>query len=130
MKTITKKDILQGLKKLGIKKGDHLLVHTALGSFGKVQNGAETVIDALLEMVGAEGTVMMPTFGPPNEIFDPKKSESNLGAVPKAFWKRKNAVRSRHPLASVAAIGEKAKWLAAGNGFVYRILQIVYCSRS
>ncbi len=115
MKAITKKEILQGLKKLGIKKGDHLLVHTALGSFGKVQGSADTVIDALLETVGLQGTVMVPTFGPPDEIFDLKKSETNLGSVPKAFWKRKKAVRSRHPLASVAAIGEKAKWLAAGH---------------
>jgi aminoglycoside 3-N-acetyltransferase len=115
MKTVTKKDILQGLKRLGIKKGDHILAHTAMGSFGKVAGGAETVIDALLETVGAEGTVMMPTFGPPSEIFDVKKSETNLGTVAKAFWKRKGAVRSRHPLAAVAVIGEKAKWLAAGH---------------
>jgi aminoglycoside 3-N-acetyltransferase len=115
MKTITKKDILQGLKRLGIKKGDHLLVHTALGSFGKVAGGAETVIEALLEMVGAEGTVMMPTFGLPGETFDVKKSETTLGAVPQAFWKRKSAVRSRHPRAAVAVIGEKAKWLVAGH---------------
>ena len=115
MKTVTKNDILQGFKRLGLKKGDHLLVHTAMSSFGKVEAGAETVIYALLETVGAEGTVMVPTFGPPDEIFDLKKSETNLGAVPKAFWKRKSAVRSRHPLASVAAIGEKAKWLVAGH---------------
>ncbi len=115
MKIVTKKDILQGLRRLGLKKGDHILVHTALGSFGKVQGGAKTVIAALLETAGAQGTVMVPTFGPPNEIFDLKKSETNLGAVPKMFWKRKDAVRSRHPLASVAVIGEKAKWLTAGH---------------
>jgi len=115
MKTITKKDILQGLKRLGIRKGDHLLVHTALGSFGKVQGGADTVIDALLETVGPQGTVMMPSFGSPAEIFDVKKTETNLGAVAKAFWKRKQAVRSKHPLAAVAAIGEKAKWFVAGH---------------
>ena len=115
MRTLTKKDILQGLKKLGLKRGDHILVHTALGSFGKVEGSAETIIDALLETVGAEGTVMMPTFGPPSEIFDVKKSETNLGTVAKVFWKRKGAVRSRHPLAAVAVIGEKAKWLAAGH---------------
>ena len=39
MKIVTKKDILQGLKRLGLKKGDHILVHTALGSFGKVAGG-------------------------------------------------------------------------------------------
>lgn len=115
MKAITKRDILQGLKRLGLKKGDHLLVHTALGSFRKVEGGAETVIEALLETAGANGTVMVPTFGPPDEIFDVKKSETNLGAVAKAFWKRKDAVRSRHPLAAIAVIGEKAKWLAAGH---------------
>ena len=115
MKTVTKKDIVLGLRKLGLKAGDHILVHTALGSFGKVAGGAETVIDALLETVGVEGTVMVPTFGPPSEVFDPKKSATNLGSVPQAFWKRRKAVRNRHPLASVAVIGEKAQWLVAGH---------------
>lgn len=111
MKTITKTDIVKGLKRIGITKGDHLFVHTSLSSFGHVSGGANTVINALLQAVGPTGTVMVPTFGCTDGVFDPAKSETGLGAVPKAFWKRKNAVRSQHALASVAAIGSKAKWL-------------------
>jgi aminoglycoside 3-N-acetyltransferase len=115
MDVITKKDIVQSLKKLGLEKGDSVIVHSALSSIGKVAGGADTVIEALLETVGVQGTVMVPTFGSKDKVFDPKKSETNLGIIPQAFWKRKDALRSWHPLASVAAIGAKAKWFVEGH---------------
>jgi aminoglycoside 3-N-acetyltransferase len=111
MKTITKRDIVQGLNKLGLSQGDHVIVHSSLGSFGQVTGGVKTVIDALLEVVGKDGTIMVPTFGCTDDVFDSAKSQTNLGAVPRAVWTRKQAFRSRHPLASVAAIGKQAQWL-------------------
>ena len=46
---------------LGLKKGDVVMVHTSLKSMGYICGGAQTVIEALLEVVGNEGTIMMPT---------------------------------------------------------------------
>ncbi|MDY7009427.1 MAG: AAC(3) family N-acetyltransferase [Planctomycetota bacterium] len=109
--TVTKKNIIDGLKRLGLRSGDHVLVHVSLSSFGRVAGGADTVIDALLKVTGPDGTVVVPAFESDDEVFDAKRSKTLLGAVPQAFCKRKGAVRSRHPLASVAAIGKKAKWL-------------------
>lgn len=110
MKIVSKKEIIKGLKFIGLSRGDNVIVHSSLASFGKIQGGADTVIDALLEVVGNEGTVLMPSFDSTDKIFDIHKSNTTFGAVPTAFWKRKNALRSRHPLASVAAIGAKAEW--------------------
>ncbi|MBS7633995.1 AAC(3) family N-acetyltransferase [Candidatus Bathyarchaeota archaeon] len=52
----------RGLQQLGPKKGDIVIVHSSLSSFGFVEGGAETVIDVLLETVSEEGTVIMPTY--------------------------------------------------------------------
>ncbi|MBT3604439.1 MAG: hypothetical protein HN521_15385 [Candidatus Latescibacteria bacterium] len=53
------KHILDGLKSLGIKPGDILFVHSSLRSFGNINGGTDTVIDALLETVGENGSVAM-----------------------------------------------------------------------
>ncbi|MFH1614523.1 MAG: AAC(3) family N-acetyltransferase [Planctomycetota bacterium] len=111
MNTVSKNDIINGLRRIGLAKGDHVIVHSALSSFGRVRGGAEALIEALLEAVGAEGTVLVPTFGCSDKVFDPARSETGLGMIPQALWKKKGALRSRHPLASVAAIGKKAEWL-------------------
>ena len=58
---ILKPDLLQGLQRIGIKKGQSIMVHTSLSSFGYVCGGAQIIIEALLESVGEEGTIMMPT---------------------------------------------------------------------
>ncbi|MCK5156618.1 MAG: AAC(3) family N-acetyltransferase [Spirochaetales bacterium] len=108
---ITRKDIIDGLKKLKLKRGDHVIVHCALSSFGQVRGGADTVIDAILEVVGSGGTLVVPAFGSGDKVFDPEKSGTNLGVVPQTLLARKGVYRSRHPLASVAAIGGKASWL-------------------
>ena len=43
-KTITKSDILESLELMDIKKGDVLLMHSALSSMGAVKGGSDTVI--------------------------------------------------------------------------------------
>ena len=70
---VTKEDIKKGLKRLGLKRGDIVGVHSSLSSFGYVEGGADAVIDALLETVGEEGTIMMPTYSANRE--DVERSE-------------------------------------------------------
>ena len=61
MKPVVKQELLSAFRQLGIKNGQVLMVHASLSSFGYVCGGAQTVIEALLESVGEDGTVMMPT---------------------------------------------------------------------
>ena len=42
--------------------GMMLEVHCSLSSFGHVEGGAETVIDALKNIIGMEGAILMPSF--------------------------------------------------------------------
>jgi len=44
---VSKEDIKAGLRKLGLKKGDIVGVHSSLSSFGYVEGGADAVIDSL-----------------------------------------------------------------------------------
>ena len=59
---VTKTEIENGLRRLGVEAGMMLEVHCSLGSFGHVEGGALTVIDALKRMVGTEGAIVMPSF--------------------------------------------------------------------
>ena len=113
--SITKEQIIKGLKELGLRTGDTVIVHSALSSFGTVRGGPETVIDALLKTLGPQGTLAMPTFGSSDAVFDNKKSGTNLGIIAQTFWKRPGVLRSRHPIASIAAIGPNAKTLINGH---------------
>lgn len=61
MQVILKDEIIQKLKEVGLKNGDTVMVHTSLGKMGYVCGGAQAVIEALMEVVGDSGTIMMPT---------------------------------------------------------------------
>jgi len=59
---VTKSDIEDGLRNLGIKDGMAIEVHSALHSFGYVEGGAKTLIEALMQLLGSEGAIVMPSF--------------------------------------------------------------------
>ncbi len=121
---VTKGQVIQDLRKLGIEKGEVILVHSSLKSIGFVEGGTETVIDALMETVGTHGTLAMPCLslsGPMVEtlehssIFDPKRTPSTVGAITEAFRKRQGVHRSIHPTHSISAWGAKAEWITSGH---------------
>lgn len=127
-------NIKAGLTKLGLKKGDTVGVHSSLGSFGYVEGGADTVIDALLETVGKRGNIVMSTHSAnlsddkrtPEMVaigiswlfkilpYDPDKTPVTTGIIPETFRKRKGVIRGLHPSLSIAATGPKAKILSEG----------------
>lgn len=117
---ITLKRLKEDLQKIGLKKNYIVGVHSSLKSIGYVINGAQTVIDALLETVRKEGTILMPTFtdctlasnNPPFSLHD---TPSRTGLITETFRKRKEALRSYHPTHSVAAIGKEAEYLTSSH---------------
>jgi len=118
--TVTRQDIAAGLAGLGIAPGDVLLVHSSLSRFGHVEGGADAVIDALLDAVGPEGTVAVPTHTwgtvhARNPVFDVRNSPSIVGLITETFRKRPGAVRGLHPTHSCAAIGPMAGELSHGH---------------
>ena len=111
-KEILKKD----LKKLGIKKGDKLMVHSSLSSLGYVEGGAKTVCEALMETISEKGILMMPTFnhdapfekGGPG-YYSPKETPTKNGIVSDTFWRMKEVYRSLNPTHPFAAWGREAE---------------------
>jgi aminoglycoside 3-N-acetyltransferase len=109
--TVTRAEIAAGLRGLGIAGGDTVFFHSSLKSLGWVVGGADTVIDGFLDAVGPAGTVVVPTFtlrdrvGPFGSWYDHAQSPSTVGLVTETLRRRPEAVRSVHPIHSVAALG-------------------------
>ncbi len=108
-------DIEAGLHTVGLGHGDLVFVHSSLSAFGHVVGGADTVIDALLAVVGSEGTAVVPTFtwdrfhDERGAVFNIANTPSEVGAITETFRLRPDARRSSHICHSVAAIGPKAE---------------------
>ncbi len=108
-RTVTRQDIVSGLKAMGLQEGHRVMVHSSLSSLGHVEDGAPTVVEAFLEVLGPEGTLMVPTFTHgATEYFDPLQSPSKNGAITEAARRYPGAVRSLHPTHAVTAIGPDA----------------------
>jgi aminoglycoside 3-N-acetyltransferase len=112
---VEKKDILLGLRLLGIREGDVLLVHSSLTAIGHVSGGAETVIEALLDATGESGTLVMSTLTGWSTPFDAASTPSAVGKISEVFRRRPDAIRSLHPVHSVAAVGKLAAYITAGH---------------
>ena len=112
--SLTKSDIICGLRELGVEPGMVIMVHSALAAFGSVEGGADTVIEALLEAVGPAGTLMMPAMGGA-PIFDVEETRSNVGEITDRFWRRPDVTRSIHPTHSVAGHGPLVDQIIAGH---------------
>jgi aminoglycoside N3'-acetyltransferase len=59
---LTRSEIVRGLLQLGVSRGATVEVHSSLRAFGRVEGGAQTVIAALLEVLTAEGTLVMSAY--------------------------------------------------------------------
>ena len=104
--------IVKDLENLGINKGDVVIVHSSLKSMGNIEGGADTVIDALIEAVGSQGTVLFPALSwtpcTTTLKFSVNETPACIGYIPNVFRKREGVIRSLHPTHSVCAYGKKA----------------------
>jgi aminoglycoside 3-N-acetyltransferase len=116
---LTKKDLMKNFIELGIKPGMILEVHGSLSSFGYVVGGAQTVVDALIDVVGYSGTILMPvelglaeTIRENTPAFHKKESETMcMGVIAENLRRRDGAVMSSHPSVAYVAWGKYAKLL-------------------
>ena len=119
---VTRESIASDLRRLGVRAGDVLLVHSSLSRLGKVAGGADAAIDALLDAVAPGGTVLFPTLNgserdgpecPP--VLEVRETPCWTGLIPETARQRDVAVRSLHPTHSIAAIGSAAERYASGH---------------
>ncbi|CAM5448781.1 hypothetical protein STENM327S_00115 [Streptomyces tendae] len=58
---VTRGTIAAGLRELGVRTGDTLLVHSSLSALGWVCSGPVAVVQALLDVLGPSGTLVVAT---------------------------------------------------------------------
>lgn len=133
----TRKGLRAHLADLGLAAGDAVILHTSLQSMGLVIGGPRTVIEAVLDVIGPGGTLMMPAFSGDlsnpadwrhpavpgdliNEVraeiphYDPQRTPTRrVGAVAEYFRTYPGALRSPHPQSSFCAYGRAAAFLTA-----------------
>ncbi len=122
----TAQSLANDLKKMGIKPGQALMVHSSMKSLGQVEGGPDAVIDALMAVLGPEGVMFVPTLSATfakagwsdlcKYAWDPKETPSRVGLITDTVWRRPGAARSDHPTHSLAALGKNAKELVKGHG--------------
>ena len=117
---VTRVDIVGGLRDVGLGPGAVVLMHSSLSSMGHVDGGADAVVEALLEVVGSDGVASVPThtWGTVNArqpVFHVRLSPSIVGRITEVFRHRPEALRSRHPTHSVAAIGRRSAEYLQGH---------------
>ena len=134
------RDALAGeFRRLGVRPGMAVMMHASLSGLGYLPNGPYDVIDAVLDVVGPGGTMLMPAHSgqltdpadwqnPPvpaewvgairaaMEPFDPERTPvRNRGLLAEYFLRMPGARRSCHPLNSVAAFGARADYFTANH---------------
>ncbi len=115
-KKISKDEFKKIFVQAGLKKGDIVLVHSSMGRIGYVENGPDDVIDALLEVIGNNGLLVMPGFCEPKydrklkmHVFDVQNTPTYTGIIPETFRKRRGIKRSISPTHSLCAFGKRAE---------------------
>lgn len=127
---LTRNNIVDSLMEAGIKKGTHLMVHASLSALGVVEGGAVEVVEAMLEAVGSEGTVIMPCFRASirsdgygisactsckGEKFCKSDEKGETGAVSEALRTYPGAIRSCHPTSPWSGVGKMAERILESN---------------
>jgi aminoglycoside 3-N-acetyltransferase len=113
---LTQSQIVAGLRELGLSAGAGVMVHSSLKSFGQVQGGPRTVVEALMEVLTPQGTLLMPTFNHEAPFFEggpgyfhPAETPTVNGAIPDSFWRMPGVRRSLDPTHPFAAWGKNAR---------------------
>ncbi len=97
------------LKKLGIEKGDVIIIHASWKGLFALELNPEEAIDVLLDTIGEKGTIVMPCYGDKDEVLDIEKSKSSAGILSELLRTRKGSIRSIFPKFSMVAYGYAAK---------------------
>jgi aminoglycoside 3-N-acetyltransferase len=114
--------ILEALKSLGVFNSDLLFVHSSLSACGSIEQGPQTVVNALRSWITDRAALAMPThtWSYPDKtgvapVYDYQSTPSVVGTITNFYWRQPGIVRSLHPSHSLACSGVNAEKLLAGH---------------
>jgi aminoglycoside 3-N-acetyltransferase len=124
--------IEQALRDSGVLPGDILIVHSSSVALSRTGLTPMEICQKLIDFLGAEGTLAAPAIPLFREeptgtarltdevcskrlIYDVKRTPPWTGAIAKALMGMPGALRSRHPLNSMVAIGKHAVFMMEDN---------------
>ncbi len=130
---VTYKQIVRGLRALGLNETSRVVVHASLSAFGYVLGGAETVAGALAAVCGVViapaftyQTLLIPKVGPERngmtygddqdqvEFWRPDlPAHRTIGSISNALFKHPAYKRSLHPALSFVGIGREVETILA-----------------
>lgn len=112
-------DVARALHEAGLRRGDLAMVHSFTAVLGPIERPDRLMIDALLEVLGPEGTLVLPAFTYSfcrTGVFEPEASRSEVGVAADTLREEYGGVRSLHPIFSACAVGPLADEIAALRG--------------
>ncbi len=137
---VTKSQLTHDFKNLGVKPGQTIMLHVSVNAIGWIIGGPDVMLDALLDLLTADGTLMMyvawedstEQFGESSlerqaayraecPAFDPDTSRAyrKWSILTEYLRTRPGAYRSRNPGASMVAVGARARWLMRDHPLDY-----------
>jgi aminoglycoside 3-N-acetyltransferase len=135
----TRESLRGQLRDLGVRPGSVLLTHSSFAALGWVCGGPVALAQALLDVLGPDGTLVVPTHTPENSDpegwrhppvpeswwpvirdempgFDPAITPSRwMGLLAETVRTWPGALRSDHPHTSFAAVGRDAAAVVADH---------------
>lgn len=135
----TRVSLAEDLRKIGLEAEDVVIVHSSLSKLGWTAGGAVAVVEALMDVLTSEGTLVMPTHSASNTdpahwqnppvpetwwpiiyehmpAYDPRTTPTRqMGAIVECFRTYPHVLRSAHPSSSFAAWGKYAEFVTSNH---------------
>lgn len=114
------RDILR--KEMGVREGSTVFVHSSMNQL-RLAFPFFNLLGILKDLVGAQGTLLFPCWQniddpetvAKNQVFDVKKTPTDLGLLPEFARRQKGACRSLSPWNSVVALGKDAEAIVTNH---------------
>ncbi len=106
--------LVEQLRALGLRHGDVVMAHAGMRRVGPLEGGTNGLIEALLTVLGTEGTLMMALGAEEDEPFDALRTPvdvEDMGILAETFRTYPGVLVSDHPGGRLGAIGNDARGL-------------------
>jgi aminoglycoside 3-N-acetyltransferase len=116
--------LLAALRRLGVRDGDSLMLHSGFAAHHGFRGSIETLTDTFLAAVGPRGHLLMVSLPYRSSSlqylsklkqFDVRRTPSMMGLVSEFFRRRPGVLRSLHPTHPMLVHGPQADWYVAGH---------------